>query len=190
VGKIGVAIPVPEPAGGELAAWRAQLGDPEAKLIVPHVTLLPPTTIPALALPTVADHLAAVVADSAPFRIELRGSSSFRPASPTVFVALAVGSDDCRRLEKAVRAGPLARELRHPYHPHVTVAHDLAEQTLDRAQVSLAGFAAEFAVRALTLFEQQRGGEWRPLRELAFGSTASRTSEEPAAGAAGSSEEN
>ena len=32
-----------------------------------------------------------------------------------------------------MRSGPLERELKFPYHPHVTVAHDLPEEALDRA---------------------------------------------------------
>ncbi len=186
---IGVAIAVPEPAAGELQAWRESLGDPEAALIVPHVTLLPPTTIAAVALPTVADHLAALAARSASFRVQLRGAGSFRPVSPTVFVPLAAGTDECARLEAAVRAGPLARTLRHPYQPHVTVAHDVPEEVLDAAHDALAGFDAGFDVTAVTLFERQPRGEWRPRKDFALGSNGIGTSEEPAAGAAGSSEE-
>ncbi len=188
--RLGVAIAVPEPFAGELQAVRERFGDPDAALIVAHVTLLPPTTVPALALPTVADHLAAVASATAAFTVGLRGAGSFRPVSPTVFVPLVRGGEKCRRLQGAVRAGPLARELHHPYHPHVTVVHDVAEPVLQAAYSALGGFEAAFDVTALTFFEQQSGGAWRALRDFPFGARRSQGgSEEPAAAATGSSDE-
>ena len=68
-----------------------------------------------------------------PFDIELRGTGTFRPVSPVVFVQLARGIGGCERLEQRVRPGPLTRDLPFPYHPHVTVAHDVADEALDRA---------------------------------------------------------
>uniref|UniRef100_UPI0019638830 2'-5' RNA ligase family protein n=1 Tax=Escherichia coli TaxID=562 RepID=UPI0019638830 len=79
-----------------------------------------------------------------PFDIHLRGSASFRPVSPVVFVTLALGISDCERLESKVRSGVLARELKFPYHPHVTVAHDLPEEQLDQADEALASYDAWF----------------------------------------------
>ena len=74
--------------------------------------------------------------------MHLRGSGTFRPVSPVVFVPLARGISECERLEAQVRSGPLARETAFPYHPHVTVAHDLDEAALDRAFDALAAYDA------------------------------------------------
>ena len=165
----GVAIGIPEPFTSELQGWRERLGDPNAGGIPPHVTLLPPTSLSEQELEVVEEHLRLVAAAERPFHLHLRGSGTFRPVSPVVFVPLAVGIADCERVERQVRSGPLARELKFPYHPHVTVAHDLPEPALDRAFGALAGYEATFDVWGFTLFEQDRGGVWRPQRDFPFG---------------------
>jgi 2'-5' RNA ligase len=87
-----------------------------------------------------------------------------------VFVPVVKGLADCERLEAQVRSGPLSRELKFPYHPHVTVAHDLPGEALDRAFDGLARYEATFPVWGFTLFEQDRQGVWRPQRDFPFGS--------------------
>lgn len=167
--NIGVAIGIPEPYNRELQGWRDRLGDPNANRIVPHVTLLPPTEVDSDALPAIEEHLRSVAAEEEPFTIHLRGSATFLPVSPVVFVPLAQGIAGCERLEVKVRTGPLSRELRFPYHPHVTVAHDLPEEALDRAFEALSGYTATFLVRGFTLFEQGADATWRPQRDFVFG---------------------
>lgn len=166
---IGVAIGIPEPYGRELQGWRERLGDPNAKRIVPHVTLLPPTPVDPGRLPEIEEHLRQVAEDEASFDIVLRGSATFLPVSPVVFVPLVQGISDCERLEARVRQGPLAREVRFPYHPHVTVAHDLPVDALDRAGEAVRGYEARFRVWGFTLFEQDLDGTWRPQRDFVFG---------------------
>ena len=166
---IGVAISIPEPYGSELQRWRATFGDPLADAIPTHVTLLPPTAIGAEALPEVERHLLRVAAGTEPFGIRLHGTATFRPVSPVIFVALAEGISSCEQLASAVRSGPLDRELAFPYHPHVTVAHDLEEETLDRAYRALDGYACAFTVQAFSLYEHGSDRVWRPQRDFALG---------------------
>ncbi|HVB26533.1 MAG TPA: 2'-5' RNA ligase family protein [Mycobacteriales bacterium] len=168
--NIGVAVEVPEPFGRELQGWRERLGDPNATAIVPHVTLLAPTAVAPESLAAIEEHLLAVARAERPFEIELRGSATFRPVSPVVFVPLVRGISECERLEARIRSGPLARPTRFNYHPHVTVAHDLPDPALDRAYCELAGFSARFPVRGFSLFEQGGDGVWRPQRDVIFGS--------------------
>jgi 2'-5' RNA ligase len=167
--SIGVAIGIPEPYNRELQEWRERLGDPNAARIVPHVTLLPPTEVDSQALPAVEEHLRAVAAGEEEFQIRLRGSATFLPVSPVVFVPLVQGIAECEKLEAQVRSGPLEREIRFPYHPHVTVAHDLPEEALERAFAAVADYEADFAVRGFSLFEQGADGTWRPQRDFVFG---------------------
>ena len=166
---IGVAIPIPEPYGSELQHWRKIFGDPHADAIPTHVTLLPPTEVPADALAEVEDHLRAVAEAGQPFEMELRGTGTFRPASPVVFVQVARGISECERVEPCVRSGPLARPLRFPYHPHVTVAHDVAADDLDRAYAELAAWTATFWVWGFSLYEHGEDRVWRPQRDYVFG---------------------
>jgi len=167
--EFGVAIGLPEPINSELQGWREKLGDPNAADIPPHITLLPPTALHDDALPEVEEHLRQVAAGEEPFDIHLRGSSTFRPVSPVVFVPLAVGISGCERVESKVRSGPLARELAFPYHPHVTVAHDVGDDLLDRAFAALSSYDANFRVWGFTLSEQGPDHVWRPQRDFPFG---------------------
>jgi 2'-5' RNA ligase len=166
---IGVALDIPEPFGSELQEWRERLGDPNAERIVPHVTLLPPTPVPPEQLPEIEEHLRTVAANFEPFDIRLRGSATFLPISPVVFVPLVLGIAECEQLERAVRSGPLRRTIGYPYHPHVTVAHDLPAEALDRAYVEMSSYDASFRVWGLTLFEQGLDLHWRPQRDVTFG---------------------
>ncbi|HEX2361737.1 MAG TPA: 2'-5' RNA ligase family protein [Jiangellaceae bacterium] len=159
---IGVAIPVPEPFAAELQGWRRAFGDPLAGAIPPHITLLPPTVVPVGELSTVEKHLAEVAAAGEPFRVRLRGTATFRPVSPVVFVALAEGISACEMLSKAVRTGPLPLELTYPYHPHITVAHDLPDDVLDRAFAQLSDYVAQFDVTVFSLYEHGDDQVWRP----------------------------
>ena len=109
--EFGVAIGLPEPIHSELQAWRERLGDPNAAAIPPHITLLPPTALHDEALPEVEEHLRVVAAGEEAFEVRLRGSSTFRPVSPVVFVPLALGISGCERVQEKVRSGPLARQL-------------------------------------------------------------------------------
>ncbi len=165
----GVAIGLPEPYTSELQGWRERLGDPNARGIPPHITLLPPTALRTDDLPEVEEHLRRIAAAESSFVVQLRGSATFRPVSPVVFVPLVRGISECERVEAQVRSGPLARELSFPYHPHVTVAHDLGEEALDRAFDALADYEARFTVWGFTLFEQGRDKVWRPQRDFRFG---------------------
>lgn len=166
--NIGVAIAIPPPYGRELQQWRQRLGDPEASRVPPHVTLLPPTSIPAERLDLIEEHLRRIAVGEKPFRMTLRGTGTFKPVSPVTFVQLATGISDCERLESRVRSGPLYRELKFNYHPHVTVAQDVPDEALDRGFEALATFSAAFDVTGFTLYEEGRDKVWRPQRDFGF----------------------
>jgi 2'-5' RNA ligase len=169
VRTIGVAVAIPEPYGGELMRWRSALGDPSAEKIPTHVTLLPPTKVDDDAMPGIELHLLAVAESSQTFVMRLRGTATFRPVSPVVFIQLAEGISSCERLAERVRSGPLDRELAFPYHPHVTIAHDLSDSALDKAYEALENYECAFNVQAFSLFEHGADGVWRPQRDFALG---------------------
>lgn len=162
---LGIAVTVPPPYGPALVAARARFGDPAAGQIPPHVTLLVPTAMQVDVLDEVDAHLDAVAAARGPFVMQLRGTATFRPVSPVVFVQVVRGLADCEQLERRVRSGPLAQDLRFPYHPHVTVAHELDDEALDLAFDGLAGFEATFVVDRFHRYVLADDGVWRPARE-------------------------
>jgi 2'-5' RNA ligase len=164
-----VAIPVPEPYADELEDWRSSFGDPQAHAIPAHITLLPPTTVADDDLAAVEAHLREAAAAVEAFAVHLRGTGTFRPVSPVVFVALAAGIAGCERLERGVRSGLLTRSLDFPYHPHVTVAHDLPDAVLDDAYDALAGYDARFVAERFHLYVHGADGVWQPRRTFELG---------------------
>jgi 2'-5' RNA ligase len=162
---LGIVVPVPEPWAQLLVDWRSKVGDPQAGLVPPHVTLLPPTEVAAGDRTLISAHLAEVARCHPPFDMHLSGTGTFRPVSDVVFVTVARGIGNCELLSNDVRRGPLARSLTFPYHPHVTVAHDVPEDMLELAYTGLTDLSAEFRVTAFTEFEQTPGGAWAVARE-------------------------
>jgi 2'-5' RNA ligase len=157
---LGIVVPIPEPWAQLFVDWRAKVGDPQAALVPPHVTLLPPTQIAAADRPAITRHLTEVARRHTPFDMHLAGTGTFRPVSDVVFVAVARGIGNCELIANDVRSGPLARSLSFPYHPHVTVAHDVPPDMLELAYSGLADLSAEFRVEAFTEFEQTANGAW------------------------------
>ena len=163
---IGVAIPVPDPWGAQLQAYREAIGDPMAGHIPPHITLVPPVDLAPGVAADVETHLEAAAGAVAAFEVHLRGTATFRPLSPVVFVALTEGISGCEALERQVRSGALGVDLTYPYHPHVTVAHHVDDEVLDRAFAELADFEARFTVDSFTLYVHDEVAGWVPTRRF------------------------
>jgi 2'-5' RNA ligase len=161
---IGVAVAIPEPWATELQDYRTAVGDTTAAKIPTHITLVPPTDMAPEVLDDIETHLAAAAERVAAFTVHLRGTGTFRPTSPVVFVSLAAGISECEALADAVRSGPLAMDLPFPFHPHVTIAHHLADEQLDRAFDELADFECEFEVEDFKLYVHHEDLGWRPTR--------------------------
>jgi len=166
---IGVSIAVPDPFGSALQDFRVSLGDESARHIPTHITLVPPVAVPEDALSGIADHLEQAATAQPPFQVRLRGTGTFRPVSPVVFVGVVEGIAGCEMLSAATRRGPLAVEVAFPYHPHVTVAHDLAADALDRAFGELADYEAGFEVEEFWLYMHDDRHGWRPTKAFQLG---------------------
>jgi 2'-5' RNA ligase len=168
VPTIGVSIAVPEPWGTELQEYRIGMGDEDARRIPTHITLLPPHEVDEAELPAIEDHLAGVASQIEPFRIHLRGTGTFQPTSPVVFVGVVQGISACEVLAAEVLRGPLAIERAFPFHPHVTVAHHLPEAKLEQAFVELERFNAAFDVGKMWMYLHDAVSGWQPTRAFAF----------------------
>lgn len=161
---IGVSIALPEPWASQLQEYRQSIGDLTAAKIPTHITLVPPTEIDDVAV--LEEHLAAASAGFAAFRIHLRGTGTFRPVSPVVFVNVVEGISECELLVAAVRRGPLAGDTEFPYHPHVTIGHHLSDTALDRAFAELASFDGSFIVNDFHLYLHDEDLGWRINRSF------------------------
>jgi 2'-5' RNA ligase len=162
-------VAIPEPWASELQDYRTSVGDEMAATIPTHITLIPPTAVSDEGVGEVETHLAGVASATQQFEVHLRGTGTFRPVSPVVFVGLVEGISQCEQLADAVRRGPLAMELAHPYHPHVTVAHDVSEAKLDQAFEELAAFECAFRVQAFGLYVHHHDRGWTPTRCFGLG---------------------
>ena len=158
---IGVAVAIPEPWATELQEYRTSVGDTTASMIPTHITLVPPTRV-GEDLADLQRHLTDASAGVPAYRVHLRGTGTFRPVSAVVFVAVAEGIAECEHLERTIRTGPLAQELRFNYHPHVTVAHEVPDAALDAAFDEMATYEARFEVAGFSLYEHGDDGVWRP----------------------------
>ena len=165
---IGVAIAIPEPVRrASCSAARASFGDPLARAIPTHVTLLPPTEVDDATACRVRATCAAVAGATTPFDVaparHRRPSGRCRRSSSSRWPE---GIADCEPLERRVRAGPLARDLDFYYHPHVTVAHHVAD---GRARPGLRRTSpttpCTFEVDDFHLYEHGADGVWRPVDE-------------------------
>lgn len=163
---IGVAIAVPEPWGSQLQEYRTALGDATAEGIPTHITLMPPFETDAAQLPAIEQHLAEASALTSAFPIHLRGTGSFRPVSPVVFIVVVEGISACEQLALSIRRGPLNHDLQFPYHPHVTVAHHLDDGRLDKAFDELSTFECTFRAEHFSLYVHDPANGWVPTRHF------------------------
>lgn len=170
---IGVAIPVPEPYGSLLREKRAAFGDPMAETIPSHVTLIPPTDVRDDELDCVCSALERASVTLPPFKMKLRGTGTFRPVSPVVFVAVSQGISYTEMLARCVRDALDSPEPEFPFHPHVTVAHNLDDASLDRAYEDLSDFECDFTVDEFALYHHEEEAGWVPQRAFPLGSQTS-----------------
>lgn len=165
--SVGVVIPLPEPLRSQLRETRASLGDPVAGSIAPHITLV--TGAVATDWVAVRQHVRDVAARAGRFRLSLRGTASFRPVTNVVYLQVEDGFDECVALHRELQAGPLSPRAEYDFHPHLTMAHDLPQRQLDLALERLGGYAAEFPVDRIGLFEHDADGLWALQEELILG---------------------
>ncbi len=161
---IGVAIAIPEPWATELQDYRTAIGDPTAAGVPSHITLIPPLDVDDSLVDDIEGHLEQASRRHAPFKVHLRGTGTFRPVSPVVFISVAEGISRCEQLAEDVRGGPLAVDLHFPYHPHVTVAHGVEDSALDKAFEVLSDYECTFDVDAFHLYVHGQDEVWRPYR--------------------------
>lgn len=165
--SLGVILGFPPGIAEELQRWRASFGDPMATVIPAHITLV--TTTPTQDWEAAREHVREVARTQTPFMVTIAGTGSFRPVSPVVFINVEEGFEECVELHEKLQTGPLERELPFAYHPHVTVAHDVAPESLDEAETVLKDYRATFPVVSMGLYEHDADGIWQLREEFDFG---------------------
>lgn len=170
---IGVTVEIPDPWRGELQAARQECGDPLARIVSPHLTLLAPTVVATHHLERVTAHLALLAERTTPFTIALHGVASFMPLTSVVYVPVIDGGTACTALAANIRNGPVPLSQQFPFHPHVTIAQRVETEALERVCRSLIDFEAIVNVDRYTLsFSDDAAGDpfasWRPVGGFRF----------------------
>lgn len=168
--RLGVVVPLPEPVATHVQAWRRALREPARERIGPHVTLVPPQSVPQEQVPAAIALVDRAAAAAAPVVMILEGAATFLPDSPVAYLAVGEGGEALSALETALRADPLGRRT-HPFRPHVTVAQELPEAELRAAAADLAGFHAAFPLGVVALMAQEGDHVWRPVHRAAIGAS-------------------
>ncbi len=166
---VGVSIAIPEPYGEFLRQKRRSFGDPGADRIPSHITLAPPLEIDPERVEELAADLAELAQVCQPFVVRLLGTGTFRPTSPVAFVAISEGIAQIEMLADGVLAAIDAPKPEFPFHPHVTIAHHVDDQTLDRALSELRDFECSFEVGSIHLYRDDPVSGWQPTHEFGFG---------------------
>ncbi|MFT4246195.1 MAG: 2'-5' RNA ligase family protein [Micrococcaceae bacterium] len=165
--RVGVIIELPEPLASELREYRWSFGDEMAKVVPAHITLLSTTLL--TSIEALEKHVTKIVKRFSPFTVELKGTDTFRPISPVVFLRLVKGYRQCMALAKELDAGVVNLEHTFPYHPHVTVAFKVEDENLDEAEKMLGDYSAEFQVTSVKVFEHYEGDVWHTVKEIPLG---------------------
>lgn len=164
--NVGVILAFPPAIAEELQRWRASFGDPMANTVPAHITLI--TTTSTRDWEATLGHVRAVAQRQRPFMITIAGTGSFRPVSPVVFIKIEDGFEACVKLHEQLQSGPLERDLPFAFHPHVTIAHDVAPESLDEAESALSDYRATLPVNSMGLYEHDADGIWQLREELDF----------------------
>ncbi len=166
---VGVSIAIPEPFGEALRDKRRSFGDELADRIPSHITLAPPLLVEPGEIESFADDLRELAEVYQPFTVSLLGTGTFRPISPVVFVAISEGIAPIETLAEGVRKAIGAPVPEFPFHPHVTVAHNLSDEALDVALEDLRDFRASFVVDAIHLYVDDAERGWVPTHRFGLG---------------------
>jgi 2'-5' RNA ligase len=159
--RLGVALLIPQPFATEIDGLRRALGDPALGRVPAHLTLVPPVNVAERDLGKALSVLRDAAAGRDAITIGLGPVTTFHPVTPVCYLDI----DDARgalpALREAVFAGPLHREVTHPFVPHVTIADGMAEDRIAPSVAALAGFTATVTFDRVHLLAERRDEEGR-----------------------------
>ena len=156
---------LPDPLGAYLDKVRLDL----VPSCVPHahVTVLPPRPLngsPEEAIEALREDMRDLPRfEVEPAEVEIFGMTS------VIYVALEQGADEFHLMHDRLNSGPLAFDEPFAYHPHITLAQQLAcEQVMGVYEVARMRWAAfpyrrHFAVDTITFVQNTRQNKWLDL---------------------------
>jgi 2'-5' RNA ligase len=171
VGLFALVTYLPEPLASFLDALRLELTpacNPHA-----HVTILPPRPIYD-DLKTAVRQISEDLKGAAPFRVEL-GAIEIFEATHVIYLGLARGASELRRLYRALNCGCLKYSENFPYHPHITIAQNIPpEETARLAPIATETWARfsgprGFTVSELSFVQHVAPSIWADVAEIPLG---------------------
>ncbi len=152
---------------------RSVLDDPRLDDLPPHLTLVPPVNVSAVAFDDGLTLLRSVAASTTPFALDVGPAGTFAPATPTLHLELGGELEPLFELRRRLRTGPFGRPDEWPFHPHITLREELQDPARSGTVEAMAGGLGSWSVDRVHLLEQQRDDEgrrrWVPVVEEPFG---------------------
>lgn len=171
LGQFALVAYIPQPLARFLDDLRVELA-PDCKPHA-HVTILPPRPLHDDLTGTVRQ-IAEEIRGAEPFRIEL-GEIEIFETSHVVYLGLASGAGELRRLYGALNCGCLEYTEPFPYHPHITLAQNILPEDAERmaliAKERWARYAGPrgFMVSVLSLVQHVAPSIWADVAALPLG---------------------
>jgi 2'-5' RNA ligase len=162
---------IPDPLARFLDDLRIELA-PKAKPKA-HVTVLPPRPLHD-DLKLIVGQITEVCRKSRPFRVEL-GQMAIFEATQVVYLSLRQGEEELHHLYHSLNSGELAFRECFAYHPHITIAQDLAPgdaiMTAAIANKKWAAFRGPcgFEVKALSFVQHVAPFIWMDVATVPLG---------------------
>lgn len=166
--RLGVVLLLPEPAATEVDGLRRALGDGSLGRIPAHLTLVPPVNVREDDMPGALGVLRQAAAQTRPLDLRLGPATTFHPATPVVYLAVAGDVAALHALRGRVFHPPLERPLTLPFVPHVTLADDFDPNRIPAAVAALADYVVDVRLEAVHVLEEGRGRVWRPVADAPF----------------------
>lgn len=170
--RLGVVLLVPQPLATQIDGLRRALGDGARERIAPHVTLVPPVNLAERDVPAALRSVREAAAAIEPLALRLGPVETFLPVSPTAYLPVDGAREQVEALlslRSGCLGGPLAREVRHEFVPHVTVADELSHERLEHAVSALRDFTADVGFDRVHVMFEQPGRIWAPIADALLG---------------------
>jgi 2'-5' RNA ligase len=171
VGHFALVSYIPDPLARFLDDLRLEL-TPGSKPRA-HVTILPPRPLHDELAPTIRQ-MSENLRRATPFRVEL-GKIEIFEASHVIYLSLASGGAELRRLYSLVNCGCLEYAEMFPYHPHITIAQNILPEDVERmaahARQKWKNYAGprDFTVSSLSFVQHVALSIWTDVATLPLG---------------------
>jgi 2'-5' RNA ligase len=166
-----LVIYIPGPLGQFLDDLRRKLVpgcNPHA-----HVSLLPPRPL-AVDWAVASAQVRNVLKDWTPFEIELTGVEAFA-VTDVIYLQVGAGAAELREVHQAINTGPLEFEEPFSYHPHITLAQEIARDkvaaTSELAHLLWREYTGprRFLADHAAFVQNSLGNSWIDLAEYSLG---------------------